>query len=201
MLYSHAPQLMGYVDCEEGYEWFAYFCIVGGIILSIATAPNLLPLLGKYLVSFAKAMVATGPRVASALLNLLKSALKVVSSWWKGLPVEKQARIVRAILAALLAIAAHVLSTQKDIDVPMDEEKGDIIYRGGKEVGTRTIIDEKPGYEEGIVILFNDIYDDNDNMTYVYRFYEGVFWVWSDEKGDWVQQPTGWEPGDEPQLP
>ena len=27
LVYSHAPQLMGYVGCEEGYEWVAYFFI------------------------------------------------------------------------------------------------------------------------------------------------------------------------------
>ena len=107
----------------------------------------------------------------------------------------------RGISANPQALLYYIITHQKKVNEPLDEETGNIIYRGGKAIGTKTIVEEGPGYEVGMVILLNDLYDDNDNVTYQYRFYQGVFWVWCDEEQDWVQQPPGWEPGDEPQLP
>ncbi len=49
---------MGYVDCEEGYEWFAYFCIGEGVIWAVVLTSGgiayLFPNAGPAAITFIK---------------------------------------------------------------------------------------------------------------------------------------------------
>jgi hypothetical protein len=100
-----------------------------------------------------------------------------------------------------LAIFAYIIQKNREINEPLDEDQyPNLIYdEEGKMIGSIAIYFKGPGYEHGMVILTNNIDDLDDDMTYEYKYYQGKFWVLVD--GEWVQQPAGWKPGDEPVLP
>ena len=180
LVYSHAPQLMGYVNCEEGYEWFACFCIIAGIILSIAAAPNLLPLLGGHLVSLAKAMAAAGSKVASAVISGLKAALPVL----KGMPLKK----INLLLNKLKEAVFWAGLFWKGIEVVFNCNIDIGIFKWGFML---TILDKKDKSEWGWVTIL-------DEQDYQWRSElvgcERIYYVKIND--EWVQMPDGWLPGE-----
>lgn len=181
LVYSHVPQLMVYSDCKEGYEWFAYYCILGGIILSIAAAPNLLPLLGGYFVSLAKALAAAGPKVASVVINVFSKV-----AGWVRTHLSQLGGWVWAHKKVFWILYGVVKLFQDALDWFFDIEDTDVDL-----------------FEWGLVLTI--IFDDDIQWGYVLNL-EGDSYRWRCDKegnyyvlinGEWVLMPKGWEPGNE----
>lgn len=121
--------------------------------------------------ALAGALVAAGSKVGSAILGALTTLLKTI-------PVP----------ATLSREPPDISDTRN-------------IYKDNILIATITITEQGPGYEVGLVVLHNDLVDQDDDVIYQYRYYEGAYWVWSDEEEEWVKQDEGWVPGNIPKLP
>ncbi len=177
LVYSHVPQLMGYVDCKEGYEWFAYFCIGEGIVWAIIGG------VGIYSI--------VGPQAGAIIMKALRGVfgiLKSVYGAWEGLSrIEKS-----VIISYLIEIAFWIVQTWKKMSDPSDVHNKPFYDDEGNLIALITIIDEKGGYERGKVTLFNGPSPDDD-VEYEYRYYQGAYWILVGD--EWVKVENGWKPG------
>jgi RHS repeat-associated protein len=191
--HSHILQQMG-ITVESDPIWFGIYCIGAGIVMGAIGGWLGLSYIAPHLVSLSKTLFAAGPKVASAIMGALKSIMKSIGGFLRGLSLPDKRAVVTAIIGALLAIAAWILKKNKEINDPLEEAEMIHHYEGDMLIYTITIIHQGPGYERGLVTIFNNIGDSTDDVYYEYKYQEGRYFVLIDNK--WVLMKKGWKPGD-----
>jgi hypothetical protein len=187
MQHPHVIYWMG-KTVKNDYRAYGYFCFVSGIILAAMAGYVLLPSLYSYLsaqiASLAASLSAAGKKVTSLVLGALKAAIGELSEIH---PLKKA-----EIAGILILLAQWIIEKTKEIDELSDAKMSVIRDDENNIIGTKVVLVEGGGFEEGKVILFNN---PNDIVEYEYRKYEGGYQVWIN--GEWVQMPEGWLPGNE----
>ncbi len=192
--HSHILQQMG-ITVESDPIWFGIYCIGAGIIMGAIGGWLGLSYVAPYLVSFSKALFAAGPKVASAIMGALKSIIKSMGGWLSTISLDTKIKIAKAIIEALLVIAAWILLKNKEINEPLEEADMSNYYdEGGKLIYTKVIINQGPGYEHGFVTIYNNLNDSTDDVYYEYKYQEGRYYVLVGD--DWVLMKESWQPGD-----
>ena len=165
LVYSHAPQLMNYVDCEEGYEWFAYFCIGEGIVFSIVLTS------GAITCFFPNA----GPTAIAFIKWLVPAALKLLEKHkWK---------ILIQIISLIISLIASDYMTEREVKQIMSESDSE---------ESASFFEFLAKFEEawGMKAILVEY---NEDGTYTVKFKDKSIRTFKCIDGDWVEIPTSSE--------